>query len=88
MSITWWHRVFGTHRPGRSDGGQAPLATYGPKARGQVRMIGAWLSCCAPAPAETGAADPEARRGPERNSVPQITAPAAKMIAVIQKPVA
>jgi 3-hydroxybutyryl-CoA dehydrogenase len=40
-----------------------------------------------PAWAEAGAAGPEADRGPERNSVPQITAPAAKMIAVTQKPV-
>jgi hypothetical protein len=72
-------------RPRRRRAG--PLAAYGLKAWGQVCMTGAWLSCCPLAPAEAGAADPEADRGPERNSVPQITAPAAKMIAVIQKPV-
>jgi hypothetical protein len=33
------------------------------------------------------AAYPQARSGPERNSAPQITAPAAKMAAATQNPV-
>lgn len=54
---------------------------------GQVRVTGAWLSCWAPAGAGPGAAGREVRRGPGRNSVPQITAPVAKMTAATQKPV-
>jgi DNA-binding NarL/FixJ family response regulator len=39
-------------------------------------MTDASVACCTAAPAGASAADPEARTGPERNSVPQITAPA------------
>src|SRR6202161_645748 len=47
------------------------------------------VACCTAALAGAGAgvADPEARSGPERNSVPQVTAPAPKMAAATQNAV-
>ena len=44
------------------------------------------VACCAAASAGA-AADAGARSAPERNSVPQITAPAPKMAAATQNPV-
>jgi hypothetical protein len=50
-------------------------------------MTGASLACRTAAPAGPAAADLEARSGPERNSVPQISAPAPNMAAATQNPV-
>ncbi len=50
-------------------------------------MTGASLACGTAVPAGPAAAEAGARSGPKRNSVPQITAPAAKMAAATQNPV-
>jgi hypothetical protein len=48
---------------------------------------GVWLACGMAVPAGAAATDAGVRSGPKRNSVPQITAPAAKMAAATQNPV-
>ena len=45
------------------------------------------VACCAAVLAGVAAAGPEARSGPKRNSVPQVTAPTPKMAAPTQNPV-
>jgi hypothetical protein len=52
-----------------------------------MRRTGVWLGCCTAARAGAASGDLEVRSGPERNSAPQITAPAPKMAAATQNPV-
>ena len=47
----------------------------------------AWAACFGVVWAVPAAAAPGTRSGPERNSVPQITAPTLKMAAATQNPV-
>ncbi len=49
--------------------------------------VWAVVACCAAGLAGTAVACLEARSGPERNSVPQVTAPAPKMAAATQNAV-
>ena len=58
-----------------------------PAGSGQLCMADASMDSGTAAPAGVVAADAEARSGPERNSEPQITAPAPKMAAPTQNPV-